>query len=354
VEYSEKLLVGYRYYDTKNVDPLFPFGFGLSYTSFEYSNLKIDADTTGISTHVNVSFDIKNAGAVDGAEVAQLYIRQPDALVERPYKELKGFSKIFLHADEKQTVTVSLDSSSFAYYKASTKGFGMDYGTFKVLIGASSKDIRLTDSIKFNNPSGVKPLTVAYYPENNSQLASTTQKFSIRFNCGVYFMTGKKIVIREETTGDTVETVTSTNGTETDSITFINHNLFKLGSTYYIEVDSNAFTDYYGHMYEGLYGTDKWRFTVTLTGIKQLNENIGFKIFPVPASDYIIFLIPDGPINRKLIEIYDGLGKLIDVKRIDKTIGPVDYNCSALKNGIYYCKYISNETSHTKVILIEK
>ena len=122
VTYAEGLLVGYRWFDTKQIEPQFPFGFGLSYTTFKYSNLKlIPGDgTNGI---VTAQFEIENTGKVAGAEVAQLYVHQKNPALMRPEKELKGFKKVFLQPGEKQTVSIPLNQDAFAYYDPARKGW---------------------------------------------------------------------------------------------------------------------------------------------------------------------------------------------------------------------------------------
>lgn len=151
VTYSEGLFIGYRYYDTKSVQTRFPFGFGLSYTTFDYSNLKIDSKTNKDSVEINVSFNITNTGDLDGAEVAQLYVHQNACPVVRPLKELKGFSKVFLKAGETKTVKIKLDENAISYYKESIHDFGYDNSSFDILIGAASKDIRLNGTFITNN-----------------------------------------------------------------------------------------------------------------------------------------------------------------------------------------------------------
>ncbi|RZK77809.1 MAG: hypothetical protein EOO92_12260, partial [Pedobacter sp.] len=147
VEYKEGIFIGYRYYDTKKVEPMFPFGFGLSYTTFKYSNLKVLISKKGKSPQATVSFNIRNTGSRDGAEVAQLYVRDVVSPVPRPLKELKGFSKVFLKSGEMKTVTMKLDESAFAYYKTNLKKFGYDPGVFEILIGSSSANIHLKEAI---------------------------------------------------------------------------------------------------------------------------------------------------------------------------------------------------------------
>ena len=129
-EYREALYVGYRYYDTAKVRVLYPFGFGLSYTEFEYSNLTVD--------ETGVEFDLTNTGDMDGAEVAQLYIGMKDAKVFRPDKELKGFQKVFLKAGESRHVRIPFDDKTFRYWNVRTNRWEVEDGTYTVMIGASS------------------------------------------------------------------------------------------------------------------------------------------------------------------------------------------------------------------------
>ena len=148
VRYEEGLLVGYRWFNTKQIEPLFPFGFGLSYTTFEYSNLKLVAgqDTNGPA--VTAEFEITNTGSREGAEVAQLYVHQVQPGLPQPVKELKGFRKVFLKPNEKQTVSIPLDRKAFAYYDPAKAGWLAEKGAFTILVGGSSRDIRLQDSFQ--------------------------------------------------------------------------------------------------------------------------------------------------------------------------------------------------------------
>jgi len=139
VTYSEGLLVGYRWFDTKNVEPQFPFGFGLSYTEFEYSNLRLVPMESGLT----VEFEIRNSGKVAGAEVAQLYVHQEKSSVLRPEKELKGFRKLFLKPGQTETVSIPLTRTAFAYYSPEQKAWVAEKAGFKIMVGSSSRDIRL-------------------------------------------------------------------------------------------------------------------------------------------------------------------------------------------------------------------
>jgi beta-glucosidase len=150
VEYKEGLLVGYRWFDAQQIEPMFPFGFGLSYSKFDYSNLKLvpGADSTG--TVVTVQCNITNSGPRDGAEVVELYVHQDKSALARPEKELKGFHKIFLKAGEKKTVSIPLARSAFAYYDPDQTAWVAEQGEYTILVGASSRDIRLQGRWKLN------------------------------------------------------------------------------------------------------------------------------------------------------------------------------------------------------------
>ena len=149
VEYREGLYVGYRYYDTAGVPVAFPFGYGLSYTSFAYSDLK--ADKTG------VSLTVTNTGSCAGAEVVQLYVAKPDAEIFRPAKELKGFAKVFLEAGESKTVTIPLDDKAFRYWNVVTDRWEVEGGSYQLLVGASSADIRLTAAVTVEGTGAPDP-----------------------------------------------------------------------------------------------------------------------------------------------------------------------------------------------------
>lgn len=140
VEYREGPYIGYRYYDTAKIDVRYPFGFGLSYTSFEYSDLDV--------SDKGVSFTIKNTGSVDGKEVAQLYIGKSDSFLFRAAKELKGFSKVFVKAGESVKVEIPFDEYSFRYYNVKTLKWEIESGDYQIYIGASSTDIRLEGKSK--------------------------------------------------------------------------------------------------------------------------------------------------------------------------------------------------------------
>ncbi|HZS77954.1 MAG TPA: glycoside hydrolase family 3 C-terminal domain-containing protein [Ktedonobacteraceae bacterium] len=144
VYYGEGLFVGYRYYDKKRIAPLFPFGFGLSYTTFSYSPLHLSAQEMGPHETLQVSLDVTNTGQQAGKEVVQLYVRDRQARLQRPEKELKGFAKVQLEPGESKTVTIPIGRDALAYYDDREHQWVAEAGEFDVLVGASSQDIRAT------------------------------------------------------------------------------------------------------------------------------------------------------------------------------------------------------------------
>jgi beta-glucosidase len=143
VEYREGVFVGYRYYDTKNMEVLFPFGFGLSYTDFEYSNMVIDKEQIKDTDTVNVSVEVKNIGKMKGKEVVQLYVAEEGGSVIRPVKELRDFEKVELLPGESKTITFTLDKRAFAYWNIKLHDWHAESGNYKILIGKSSRNIEL-------------------------------------------------------------------------------------------------------------------------------------------------------------------------------------------------------------------
>jgi beta-glucosidase len=143
VHYDEGLFVGYRWFDAKNVEPLFPFGFGLSYTTFTYGNLKVNGDGTAAAT---VECEITNSGGREGAEVVEVYIQPKHSSVLRPAKELKGFAKIDIRPGETKKVSVPLNGRSFAFFAPEKMGWVAEAGDYGIQVGASSRDIRLEGS----------------------------------------------------------------------------------------------------------------------------------------------------------------------------------------------------------------
>ncbi len=147
ITYNEGLFYGYRGYERDGKSVMFPFGFGLSYTSFAYSDIK--AANIG-KNRVRVTFKVRNMGQRAGAEVAQLYVRPLTPSVVRPIKELKGYEKVYLEKGETKTVTINLDEDAFSYYDVNTEGFVVDAGDYQILVGPYSDDLPLQTNVKIN------------------------------------------------------------------------------------------------------------------------------------------------------------------------------------------------------------
>ena len=160
VQYREGLYVGYRYYQTAGVPVAFPFGYGLSYTSFAYSDLKITADS--------VTLTVTNTGARDGAEIVQVYIAKPGAEIFRPAQELKAFARVPLAAGESRTVTLPLDDKAFRYWNTRTDGWEIEGGRYEVRVGASSADIRLTADVDIRGTNAPDPYAGKALPHYKS------------------------------------------------------------------------------------------------------------------------------------------------------------------------------------------
>lgn len=153
VQYKEGVFVGYRGYDKNSTEPLFPFGHGLSYSQFDYSDLRVSPK--GPDDRYEVCFKITNAGDRAGAEVAQLYVHPIDPQIERPLKELKGFAKVPLESGETKEVTLSLDRNALAYFNPAHRRWEADPGVYELEVGASSRDIRLTQRIEYREGRAV-------------------------------------------------------------------------------------------------------------------------------------------------------------------------------------------------------
>lgn len=147
VEYREGIFVGYRYYDKKKMDVLFPFGYGLSYTTFAYSNLKVDKESIKDTDTMTVSVDVTNTGKMAGKEVVQLYVADKESTVIRPVKELRDFAKVELAPGETKTVSFTLGKRAFAYYSVKLHDWHVETGEFDIMIGQSSRDIVLTKTV---------------------------------------------------------------------------------------------------------------------------------------------------------------------------------------------------------------
>ena len=155
-EYREGVFVGYRYYDKKNIDVLFPFGYGLSYTTFAYSDLKLDKTEMQDTDTLTVTVKVKNTGAVRGKEVVQLYVGMPESRTLRPDKELKGFEKVELEPGEEKTVSFTLSKRAFAYYRTDIQDWYVESGAYTIMAAKSSCEIACTASVQITSTTEIK------------------------------------------------------------------------------------------------------------------------------------------------------------------------------------------------------
>ncbi|MDD6215394.1 MAG: glycoside hydrolase family 3 C-terminal domain-containing protein [Roseburia sp.] len=174
-QFRESIYVGYRYYDTSKVRVLFPFGFGLSYTEFTYSDIVVDEK--------GAHFTITNVGKYDGAEVAQLYIGMRDSKIFRADKELKGFKKVFLKAGESRQVTIPFDDKTFRYWNIATNSWEKEAGTYEIMVGTSVADIRLIESFSVNGTTEQNPYQPGMLPSYYSGLIQdvTEEEFAVLY-----------------------------------------------------------------------------------------------------------------------------------------------------------------------------
>jgi beta-glucosidase len=147
VKYAEGVFLGYRYYTTRHKEPLYPFGFGLSYSTFAFSNLSVNSSDAGTDPSVKVSFDVENTGRRQAAEVAELYVGDPSAQIERPIEELKAFQKVRLEPGQHQRVTLTLDRRAFSYWDVKSQSWKIDPGKFTIFVGDSSENLPLNATI---------------------------------------------------------------------------------------------------------------------------------------------------------------------------------------------------------------
>ena len=167
-EHRESVYIGYRYYDKAKKEVIFPFGFGLSYTEFSYSDLQVSKEEIDDTETLTVTYKVKNIGETDGAEVTQLYVGDMESTIFRPVKELRAFKKVFLKAGEEKEVSLTLSKRDFAFFNVYTGEFNVESGEFAILVGASSRDIKLIKKVTVNSTENVvipdyKVSAPAYY-----------------------------------------------------------------------------------------------------------------------------------------------------------------------------------------------
>jgi beta-glucosidase len=158
VEYRESIFVGYRYYDTVQADVLYPFGHGLSYTTFEYRDLQLSHNAITEDETLTVTLNVSNSGSVAGKEIVQVYVRDIESSAFRPVKELKGFEKVAIQPGEIKPLTIKLDRRAFAYFNPGLQDWYVESGVFEILVGASSRDIRLSTTIQVESTRAAAPV----------------------------------------------------------------------------------------------------------------------------------------------------------------------------------------------------
>lgn len=187
VEYRESVYIGYRYYDKVCQSVRYPFGFGLSYTTFEYSDLALDKTSMADTDTLTVTFKIKNTGKVAGFETAQLYVSDKESTIFRPTKELKGFDKVWLEPGEEKSVKIELSKRAFAFWNVLTKDWCVESGAFDILVGASSADIRLSATVEVSAPAAQIPdysqSAPAYYTGNVQKVPD--EQFAAVLGCEI-------------------------------------------------------------------------------------------------------------------------------------------------------------------------
>ncbi len=166
VDYTEGILVGYRHYDTRKLDVMYPFGHGLSYTTFGFGPVELSTSEMNATDSVTISLTVTNTGKRAGAEVVQLYVQDVQSSLIRPEKELRAFKKVFLEPKASQTVTFTLSTRDFAMYVPHLGRYAVEEGTFNLLIGASSRDIRRKATLTVHSSDKVRPHLTLEYPYN--------------------------------------------------------------------------------------------------------------------------------------------------------------------------------------------
>ncbi len=167
VEYREGLFVGYRYYDKADVEPMYPFGFGLSYTEFEYSDITV--------TDKSLTYKVKNIGSVEGQEISQIYVKHNNSVISKPEKELKAYNKVSLNPGEEKTIEIEIKEEFFTHYSVKDNAFITEGGEYSILVGASSRDIRLQSVIEVKSNAKVEKEDSVYMNINSSFKPTKTE-----------------------------------------------------------------------------------------------------------------------------------------------------------------------------------
>lgn len=353
--YSEGIFVGYRYYDTTStVSPLYPFGFGLSYTSFEYDNLLLVPDDESDFTSLSVSFDITNSGAMAGSEIAQLYIHDLESEEVRPVKELKAFKKVWLEPAETQTINMNLDLRAFKYFKESVGEWEFEPGDFEILIGASSQDIRLRDTLTLTDEM-VMPEVIRLYPPDDAKFAELEPDYSVTFsremNC-----VGLVLYIRKYSDNNVVDTLNSSdfNGCGTRTITFHSDRFLDPLTEYYIIIPEGFFTDGSGNDITGYSTKDDWNFKTFIepaTGIENIDNSSDLYLYPNPAKHKLNIFLKEG-LNNVRLELNDLDGTLIYNDILTGYSLRYEMDISAIPPGAYILRIINEEVTYSEKLIV--
>jgi beta-glucosidase len=355
MNYSEGIFVGYRYYDTATtVTPLYPFGYGLSYTTFNYINLVLVPDDESNFTHATVQFDITNTGDRAGNEIAQLYVHDIAPVDIRPFKELKAFDKVWLDPAETKTVTFTLDLNAFKYFKESLGEWDFDPGEFEIMIGASSQDIRLRDTLSLTADM-VMPEAIRLYPPDNETFVETDPHYSITFsremNCA-----GPSFYIRRYSDERVIDTITNSDfgGCGTRNITFLSHVTLDNLTEYYIDMPSGYFKDNLGKDFKGFLSKDDWNFKTNAaspSGIEAEAASTLISLCPNPSDDEL-FIRLDPFIGAACLEFRDLNGKIIFSDRTGKNTAAYRLDLSGIPPGTYVLYIVNNTMNITKKVVV--
>ena len=287
---------------------MYPFGYGLSYTTFGYANLALVPDDEMDFTTLNVSFDITNTGDRAGSEIAQLYIHDLESELIRPEKELKAFKKVWLEPAETKVINFSIPLRAFKYYKESLGEWDFDPGDFEILIGASSQDIRLRDTLSLGDEM-VMPEALKLYPPDNGIFIESGPYYSIRFSRNME-CTGSEFYIRKYSDQSKVDSfsVSDLQGCGTSLITFHSDQSLDFLTEYFIDMPDGFFVDALGKNFKGFTSKDDWNFKTnaeTPVSVESVNSTSIFYLFPNPAKDEITIFFTKalGPVYLQLTDL---------------------------------------------------
>ncbi len=353
--YSEGIFVGYRYYDTAStVVPLYPFGYGLSYTTFGYANLTLVPDDELDFTTLNVSFDITNTGDRAGSEIAQLYIHDLESELIRPEKELKAFKKVWLEPAETKVINFSIPLRAFKYYKESLGEWDFDPGDFEILIGASSQDIRLRDTLSLEDEM-VMPEALKLYPHDNGIFIESEPYYSIRFSRDMECI-GSEFYVRNYSGQSKVDSfsVSDLQGCGTSVITFHSDQSLDFLTEYFIDIPNGYFVDDLGKNFKGFTSKDDWNFKTnaeTPVSIENENSPSSFYLFPNPAKDKltIFFTKAMAPVR---LELTDLNGTILYNTTTDKDQVFYHLDLSGIPPGTYMLNMLNDEVSYSEKVVV--